>query len=135
MIRRQPLPLAADRWTPFGCTLRFTGLDLTGAQFLMQVREFPDQTGIPLISLGTVLLSTAQGIRLISVDDSGPVPVSLVGIHISETTIEGVLPPGTSAQPIGSDIRLYWDMHITRPAGLKQRYLEGPFIIRAGVTQ
>lgn len=135
MIRRQPLALSADRWTPYAATLRFRGLDLAGAAFAMQVRQYPDQPGAPLIALGTVSTGAAEGVRLIGVETVDGKPVSTLGLRINETTIESVFAPGSGALPIGGDLTLAWDLHVTPAGGLKQRYLEGLFIIRAGVTQ
>lgn len=128
------LPLHGDRWTPFVRTLQFNGVNLTGATFRAQIRAYADQPGDPLIDLLTVT-NNAQGIRLASVDTSGPTPISYVTIRINEPTMEGILPfidnPGREP---GADVELHWDMHITT-GGLKQRWLYGTFTLRAGVTQ
>ncbi len=124
------LPLAGDRWTPFVRTLNFEGVDLSSATFAVQIRLRPDTPGVPLVNLTTVLTASAEGVRLIGVVGSGSSAVSSVGIRINETTMEG-LPP---ADEIGEDACLAWDMHITLD-GTKQRWLYGPFTVRAGVTQ
>lgn len=125
------LPLNGDRWTAFVRTLTFTGIDLTGATFAMQVRLKPDTPGAPLVDLATVTSASAEGVRLISVTGTGADVVSLVGIRINETTMESL----PAADEVGNDTPLAWDMHITPASGIKEKYLYGPFNVRGGVTQ
>lgn len=146
------LPLGGDRWTPFVRTLQFEGIDFTGATFALQVRLTPDTPGTPLADLGTVATSSAEGVRLIygGTDtvanhiaagriDAAPdgyssgdnLTLSLVGIRINETTMEAM----PDATELGADAEFAWDILITPSGGLKDRYLYGPFTVRAGVTQ
>lgn len=146
------LPLGGDRWTPFVRTLTFEGIDLTGAAFAMQVRLKPDTPGAPLVDLSTVASASAQGVRLIyggtdtvanhiaagrllaapkGLLSTDNLALSLVGIRINETTMEGL----PAADEVGNDAPLAWDMHITPASGTKEKYLYGPFTVRAGVTQ
>lgn len=115
--------LYADRWTPFVVTLEFTGLVLTGATFAMQVRQTFDAEGAPLVALGTVGSSSAEGVYIVSATQAQ--------IRINESTMEGLL----EAPEEGDDLKLYYDLHITPAGGTKQVYLRGPFIVRGGATQ
>lgn len=144
------LPLAGDRYTPFLETLVFLNLDFTAAVFKLQVRARKD--GGPLYAdLGTVT-TAAEGVRLLyggtdtiaahiaagrlSAVPSGyvsgdSIALSQATIRINEATMEA-MPLGTEA---GDDLELFWDLHITPSGGMKQVYVEGPFTVRAGVTQ
>lgn len=145
------LPLAGDRWTALTRTLEFEGVDFTGATFAMQVRDRKDG-GALRADLATVFSGAAQGVRLIyggtatvsahiaagridAVPDGMTADqsliLSLVGIRINESTMEAMTP----ATEIGDDATVYWDLHVTPSGGLKDLYLYGPFIIRAGVTE
>lgn len=145
------LPLWGDRWTPFTRTLQFEGIDLTGATFAMQVRDRKDG-GQVRADLDTVATAAAEGVRLIyggtatvaahiaagrieeapeGMADGDSLTLSLIGIRINESTMEAM----TAATEIGDDANAWWDLHVTPSAGLKDLYLHGPFIIRAGVTQ
>lgn len=152
MITPGHLPLGADRWTPFVATFRFVGVDLTGAVLASQVRLYKDAPGDPLVDLAQVTTAAAEGVRIIYAGsdtvanhiaagrltaaptgyvDADTLALSLIGMRINETTMEG-LPPGGRA---GSDVELVWDLHITPSGGLKGKWLYGPFTVRAGVTQ
>jgi hypothetical protein len=145
------LPLGGDRWTPLTRTIRFLRLDFTGAVFKMQVRDRKDG-GMLRADLGTVVSSSAEGVRLIyggtatvsahiaagrldeapdgmAGDDN--LALSLVGIRINESTMEAMTP----AAEIGDDATAWWDLHITPSGSLKDLYLHGPFTIRAGATE
>lgn len=131
MIEPGALDIEADRWTPFIDTWTFTGIDLTDAILEAHIRIIRDATGTPLVDLDTVVSGSAQGLRLIDVDTTDPdVPISVVGVRINETTMEGL----PAAAELGDDATLYWDMQITPAGGVKQVYLRGEFIVRAGVT-
>jgi hypothetical protein len=146
------MPISADRWVACIRTLAFIGFDFTGADFLAQVRLTADAIGSPLVNLATVTLSTAEGIRLIyggtdtitnhiaagrltavppGYSPSSSVALSVLGLRINETTMEGL--PFTN--PRGGDEGLVWDMHITPSGGIKDKYCGGTFTVRAGVTQ
>lgn len=130
MQRPGRLPLEGDRWTAFVRTLTFQGADWTGATFAMQVRDRKDG-GFLRADLGTVASASAEGVRLISAGLVDGVMTSVVGIRINETTMEDI----DAATEAGEDADIWWDMHITPSGGVKQKYLYGPFKIRAGVTQ
>jgi hypothetical protein len=145
------LSLNGDRWTPFVRTLQFEGVDFTDAVFKLQVRDRKDGGAIRA-DLATVATGAAEGVRLIyggtdtvanhisagRIDEvpdgmttSTTLPLSLVGIRINESTMEGMTP----AQEIGGDAQAWWDLHVTPSGALKELYLFGPFTIRAGVTE
>jgi len=146
------LDLAADRWTAFIETWEFQEEDLTDATFAMQVRLIKDASGAPLVDLATVVSSSSEGVRLIygGTDtvanhitagriDAAPdgyeatdsLALSLLGVRINETTMEGLPLPAER----GDDLNLEWDLHITPSGGLKQKYLGGTFTVRAGATE
>lgn len=147
------LPIAGDRWTALTRTLRFIGIDWTGATFAMQVRDRKDG-GYLRADLDTVGSASAEGVRLIYAGEdtvanhlaagritqdrvpAGMQPtdnltLSLVGIRINETTMEAMTP----ATEIGDDASAWWDLHVTPSGGIKDLYLHGTFTIRAGVTE
>lgn len=147
------LPLAGDRFTPFVRTISLLGVDLTDAVFKLQVRLLPDTPGTPLADLGTVGSASAEGVRLIyggtdtyanhiaagrwpadeipaGSEASDSIALSQLGIRINESTMEAM----PDATEVGDNLDLHWDMHITPDGGLKQRWLYGPFRVRAGVT-
>lgn len=125
------LPLHGDRWTPFVRTLSFSGIDLTSAVLKAQIRLSGDTPGSPLVDLDTVITAGTEGLRLLSAALVDGVMTSVVYMRINESTMEG-LPAGNEP---GDDVELAWDMHITPAGGVKEKYLYGPFVVRAGVTQ
>jgi hypothetical protein len=151
MIRPGRYDISADRWVACIRTFSFVGLDFTGATYLAQVRQKPDLGGVPLVALVDAA-ANAEGLHLIGVwtqtiaqhIDAGrlhevppgykltdTVVLSSVGMRINETTMEGLPYPGER----GNDATLAWDLHITPTGGLKDKFLGGDFIVRAGVTQ
>lgn len=145
------LPLAGDRWTPFTSTLQLEGVDLTGAALAAQVRLYPDAPFDPLVNLAQVFTGSAEGIRIIyagsdtvanhiaagrieevpdSMEPGDTLVLTLLGIRINESTME-VMPEGLP----GQDVVVAWDVHVTPSGELKQKWLYGPFTIRAGVTR
>lgn len=152
MIQPGRYDLAADRWVACIRTFSFVGLNFTGATFLAHIRLTPDAAGSPLVALATVGSAASEGIYLsyggtdtitnhiaagrISEVPSGytgasSVPLSVVGLRVNETTMEGLPFPAER----GDDAVLAWDMHITPSGGIKDKYLGGIFTVRAGATQ
>lgn len=144
------LPLTGDRYTPFLRALVFLGIDFTDAVFKLQVRDRKDG-GAVRADLATVT-SAAEGVRLLYGDtdtianhitagrleevpsgyvSGDSVELSQVTFRINESTMEA-MPLGTEA---GDDLEIFWDLHVTPTGGVKEVYLEGPFTVRAGVTQ
>lgn len=130
MLRPGLLPLSADRFTPFIATLTFAGIDLTGAVMKAQVRDRKDG-GTVRADLATVTLANTEGLRLLSAGLVAGVMTSVVYMRINEATMDAM----PEAAPIGDDLELYWDLHVTPSGGVKGVYLYGPFIVRAGVTE
>lgn len=144
--------LAADRWVACVRSFSFVGVDFTAATFAAQVRLTGDATGSPLIDLLTVANGNSQGLWLAyagtdtianhiaagRLDDvpggygSGDsVALSVVGLRINETTMEGLPFPAER----GDDAAFAWDLHVTASGALKDKWLGGTFTVRAGATQ
>lgn len=151
MIRPGRYDISADRWVACIRTFSFVGLDFTGAVFLAHVRLKPDVTGTPLVNLANAA-ANAEGLNLLGVftgtiaahiaagrlsevppgySATDTATISQVQMRINETTMEGLPYPGER----GDDATLAWDIHITPTGGIKDKYLGGDFIVRAGVTQ
>lgn len=141
----------ADRWVACIRELPVVNADLTGADFALQVRLSGDQSGSPLISLGTVT-TDVQGVRLISAtsatiadhiaagrlasapdgySETDTVMVSLLGIRIGADEISALPFP----RERGDDIEFAWDILITPDGGERDKFAGGKFVVRAGVTQ
>jgi len=127
------LPLSGDRWTPLARVLRFNGVDLTGAEFRAQVRLYPDAPGDPLVDLRTAGPGV-EGVRLVAVESVAGKPVSTVLVSIGEAAMGNLPGAAAAGGEAGEDAALHWDLVITW-SGTKQRWLYGPFIVRAGVTR
>lgn len=123
--------LRVERWAPVRFEIPCIGFDLTNQPLTMQVRQYRDAPGEPLINLGDSM-TPAEGLSL-TVDNSGTLPVTTIAIRINETTIEQVLPfPASGVEP-GADIALAYAIHAG--AGVaKRRFLEGAFIIVPGAN-
>lgn len=130
MIRPAVLPLAGGRWEPFIYSIEIEDLVLTGGTLLMQVRATPDTTGTPLVDL----TGAAPGSQGLSFSVSGG--NSTIVIRINETTMEGLLFPGSGVEgERGDDVVLSYDLQVTLPGTHeKVRYFKGPFKVEAGVT-
>lgn len=122
--------LGGPRWQALATTMRFIGVDLTGADFRLQVRLLPNTPGSPLVDLTKVSTAAAEGVRLISVETVDGQPVSTIGIRVNETTMEGLPFSGE----LGDSSVLAWDMQVTPVGGLKSKWIGGDFIVEGGVT-
>ena len=152
MIQPGRYDIGADRWVACIRTFSFVGLDFTGATFASHVRLVPDDTGSPLVTLGTVGSGASEGIwiayagsatitahiaagRLAEVPaghvTGDTIALSQIGLRINETTMEGLPFPAER----GDDAVLYWDMHITPSGGIKDKYIGGLLTVRAGATE
>lgn len=152
MITPGRLDIAADRWVACVRTLAFIGVSLLGATYAAHVRLKPDVPGTPLIALTTTAGAGDEGIRTVytgtdtvtnhiaagrlseipeGMTGASNLTLSLVAIQILEATMEGLPFPDER----GEDPVFYWDLHITPSGGVKDKYLGGMFVVRAGVTQ
>jgi hypothetical protein len=151
MISPGRYDISADRWVACVRTFSFVGLNFTGAIALAHIRLYPDAPGTPLVTLATAA-ANAEGIAVLGVFtatvqahiDAGRlsavppgyeltdvVTLSQVQLRVNETSMEGLPFPGER----GGDATLAWDIHITPSGGIKDKYLGGAFIVRAGATQ
>jgi len=151
MISPGRYDINADRWVACVRTFSFVALDLTGAHAFAQVRLKPDLGGAPLVSLIDAA-ANAEGLNVLGVTTStvadhiaagrlsevppgytltDTVVLSQLQLRINETTMEGLPYPGER----GDDATFAWDLQMTPTGGLKDKYLGGDFIVRAGVTQ
>lgn len=128
--------LRVYRWVPNEIIIPFVGFDFSGASLgmTMQVRQFPDAPGSPLLDLEGEEDLNAQGLSMTFATVDG-VTTSTLRIFIEETTIEGLLPFPNGTEP-GGEITLSYAVHIRSDAfPLKQRWLEGKFIVVPGANQ
>jgi hypothetical protein len=146
------LDLSVGRWVPFVQTMMLKGVNLTGADFRMQVRAYRDAPGYPLIDFGAVATAMEQGIRvtyagLATVDEhiaagrmdavsegslgTDQLALTLLTIRIFEGNISALPFPAER----GDDAEFAWDMHVTPNGEHKQTWLAGKFIVLSGVTQ
>lgn len=152
MEKPAPIPINADRWVACIRKIAFVDRNFTGAAFAAQVRTTGDATGSPLVNLGTVGGMGSEGVWLdyggtdtvqnhIAAGRLPEVPpgltlttsvaVSVVGIRINETTMEGLPFPDER----GDTWEGVWDLHITPSGGIKDKYAGGKFFARAGATE
>lgn len=124
------LPLGGRRYQAYAKTLRFIGVDLTGASFRMQVRMLPNTPGAPLLALATVASGAAEGIRLIGVEQINGQPVSTIGIRVNKTSMQAL----PYAGELGDDSVFAYDLMVNPAGGLEQVWLAGDFVAQAGVT-
>jgi hypothetical protein len=128
MIDPARVDLRADRWTAFVRTIDVTGLVLTGVH--AQIRLRPDADGDPLVELPIVPADT-QGIRILSVDSSGGVPVTNLRMQIPLAAMQAM----PAASEAGGDLDLAWDLLVNEAGGAPFRLLFGTFTVVAGVTR
>ncbi len=151
MINPARLDLSGDRWVAFIRSLPLIGVDLTGATFALQVRPVPDVSGTPLADLTNAASAAVEGVRVIyagtdtvsnhmialrlaevpdGYEATDNVTLTLLGIRINETTMEGMPYPAER----GDDAVFVWDFHITPTGGIKDKYAGGSFTVRSGAT-
>lgn len=124
--------LRVQRWAPAKFDIPCEGFDFTGQPLTMQVRQFRDQPGAPLLDLVTTS-SPAEGMSL-SVETVAGLTTTTIQIRINETTIEALLPfPSNGTEP-GGEVTLQYALHVGTGAA-KRRFLEGAFIIEPGANQ
>jgi hypothetical protein len=111
---------------PLVDTTEFAAFDYSGATFVLEIRDWADKPGSPIIAL-TNAAPNAQGVS-VTVATTGGIPTSTVQIRINETTIEG-LPFGN---PRGTDWRGVYALDITGGGHAKTRRMRGKFTVVAG---
>lgn len=127
--------LRVERWAPVDISIPFEGFDFTTpANLTMQVRQYPDAEGDPLLSL-TAQTAPTQGLSFTVATVDG-LTTSTLRICIDEATIEGLLPfPGNGTEP-GASVSLSYAVHFSAAAyPTKRRWLEGKFIIVPGANK
>lgn len=118
------LPIEIDRYVQTYPTFRFVGVDLTDADLVMHVRLYADAPGVPLRAF-----ASGDGLTLQSVAFEGSVPTSIVRLAVPAE----VFPYSADRS---ADLRLAYDLLVKISADVeRERWLFGPFIILAGVTQ
>jgi hypothetical protein len=122
------LDLRADRHTPyFPDLIDFPGVDFTGATILLEVRQVKDTEGPALISLTDV--EDEQGVY-ISTSSPGGLITTHLQIFIFKEVMEALPYPAER----GEDLVLWWDLLIQPPSLFRKRWLQGKFIVEAGVS-
>lgn len=127
-VRGAKAALRGARSAAFVDTIVIDGEDLTDAVFRLEVRDRRDG-GELRAGLDTVASAGAEGVRVVSVDTSGDLPVTTLGIRINETTMEAMPGEADGLDP-GEDVTIWWGMHIT-DGGLKFLAFDGPFTVEA----
>jgi hypothetical protein len=151
MLQPANLPIRADRWVSCVRTIAFVGFDFTGANFRMEVRDYPDQTGTARIALAKVT-SEVQGIRLAyagsdtvlnhitagrlravptDMEPTDTVALSQLRIRIDKANIQALPFPSERGDPVD----FAYDLHITPSGGDEDVWAYGLFTVVAGVTQ
>lgn len=128
--------LRAYRWVPNEFLIPFVGFDFSGdtLSMTMQVRLYPDAPGEPLIDLQKQDDLNAQGLSFTFSTVDG-VTTSTLRIFIEEATIEALLPLPSGTQT-GAEVELSYAVHIrSNNFPLKQRWLEGKFIVVPGANK
>lgn len=111
------------------------GVDLSGADFRMEIRE---QLGASATA-AIVLTKQAAGTQGISAQyvanyahptegDLGP--ATIIRPYITEANMEGL----ALASPESADKVWYYDLHVTPVGGLKYVYAYGTFTVKPGAT-
>jgi hypothetical protein len=121
--------LRADRGKQLLRQFTVTGLDLTSATFRAAVRAYPDAPGDPIIALPLVT-NTDNGMKFVSVETVGGVPVSLIQMQISAATMALASYPAGKAGTPGDPVVFWlgnWDLNITPSSGIEEVYLRGAF--------
>ena len=125
LFQTVPAPMSGWRSNPLDETIIINGIDLTGAAFLLEVRDRRD--GGALRATLTTQVSAVEGVYLSSVETVEGVPVSTLQIRFDEATMEAMPLP----TEVGDDLTIVWGMHITPSGGTKFMAFDGPFTIKA----
>ncbi|WP_298810643.1 hypothetical protein [uncultured Sphingomonas sp.] len=122
------LALYARRYEVARFTIAVRGIDLRGVAMAMQVRLQRGTPGAPLIALGTVTTTAAEGLKLDSVTIVDGLPVSIIKGRINQSTMsDGSKVP--YAGEMGDDTVLAYAMQWTLAGDVRTR-IEGDLIVR-----
>ena len=122
------LALVARRYEVCRFSIAVTGIDLTGVAMNMQVRMQRGTPGAPLIQLGTVATTAAEGLKLDSVTVTDGVSTSIIKGRINQSTMSTAASVPFAGE-LGADVTLAYAMQWTL-VGDAQTRLEGDFIVR-----
>lgn len=137
-----PLDLIGFRNDPLWEPIVLTGIDLTGAVMALAVRQYPDQAGPALLSLGTTAIAGGEGIRLVSVDlDADGIPESSIEIISTKAQMQALPVAAVAGVETGEDAVLYHDFDILPAPGtwapwsdLEQTHFFGKFIVKGSAA-
>ncbi|WP_439538667.1 hypothetical protein [Sphingomonas sp.] len=129
---------AIDKRAPTPVEIVIVGPDYSDADFLMEWRNLPGDTGTAVLSLdtqtaGTEGISAAYDAAYEFVDADGAevtAPATIITVQVDEATAEA-LSLGT---PSKSGVQLSYDLHITPDGGTKFVALRGTVTIDPGTT-
>src|SRR3546814_13639866 len=127
------------------CAVRLRILVVSvGVCFFLRIRRHPRSTRTDTLFPYTTLFRSQvrdrkdggfvradMTVTLASVTTDEGVPTSTVDLEIPEATMEAM----DAATEAGDDAKIWWDLHITPSGGVKFVALEGPFTVKAGVTE
>lgn len=99
-------------------------VDLTGCSARMQLRLYGNAPGSPLIDLATVS-TDVQGVKFVDRVNG------LIQVKINQANLAG-LPARVSTDSRSS---FAYDLRITWPDGVEDVFMEGAFVLKAGVTR
>lgn len=129
---------AIDKRAPTPVEIVIVGPDYSAADFLMEWRNLPGDTGTPVLSLDTQTAGT-EGISAVYdatydfVDSDGAevtAPATIITVQVDEATTEAL----SLATPTKKGVVLSYDLHITPSGGTKFVALRGDVTIDPGTT-
>lgn len=109
----------------------FEGLNLASAGLLMEFRYFPDQPGDAAISLTPVSdLDDSEGLQIVSVDTSGPIPISTIRVRILRQSFQGL----GDAPEAGGDVTMHYDLITTGVNFAEAMLVKGTWLVQGSVS-
>lgn len=137
---RLSFPITAYKRVPWGGVngegdIPVIGVDWSDGTFAMQVRNWPGDTGDPIISLGNASAG-AEGISASYVTDyvhpdtGEELAATIIRAQINETTLEALSLGADASKPVV----LHYDIHATITGLGKFMLMAGTFTINPGVT-
>lgn len=135
MLIPADLPLTAYRNVVYQDAIAIEGIDLTGADLLMQIRIERDAAGPALIELEPVVdITTEEGLFLSVATVDGEL-VSTIQIHIAYNTLQTVADAVLGTALAGEDCVLKYDLITTGIGAAMQMFCRGTFTIEGSVTR